>query len=84
MKILNPNPHIIDESFFCLKKFASKLKEENCKAEIVTVMDGEEKEMHYSEKNTFNEFLSIKTKNVRLYARIDLIHHLLLFLNSNK
>ena len=35
-------------------------------------MDGEEKEMHYSEKNTFNEFLSIKTKDVRLYARIDL------------
>ena len=58
--------------FFCFTKFASKLKEENCKAEVVTVMDGEEKEMHYSEKNTFNEFLSIKTKNVRLYARIDL------------
>ena len=35
-------------------------------------MDGEEKEMHHSEKNVFNEFLSIKTKDVRLYARIDL------------
>ena len=56
---------------FCLKKFASKLKEENCKAEVVTVMDGEEKEMHHSEKKAFNEFLSIKEKDVRLYERMN-------------
>ena len=34
-------------------------------------MDGEEKEMHHSEKKAFNEFLSIKNKDVRLYERID-------------
>ena len=45
-------------------KFASKLKEENCTAEVVTVMDGEEKQMHYSERKVFNEFLPVNAKKV--------------------
>ena len=50
---------------FILYKFASKLKEENCKAEVVNVMDGEEITMKYSEKKVFNEFLPISDKKVK-------------------
>ena len=50
--------------FYHSLKFASKLKEENCTAEVVTVMDGEEKEMHYSERKVFNEFLPLSAKKV--------------------
>ena len=50
--------------FYDFLQFSSKLKEENCNAEVVTVMDGEEKEMHYSEKKVFNEFLPVNAKEV--------------------
>ena len=49
-------------------KFASKLKEENCKAEVVTVMDGEERTMHISEKKVFNDFLPISDKKVNCHC----------------
>ena len=63
---------VITDLYFVLKylllficdKFASKLKEENCKAEVVNVMDGEERTMHSSEKKVFNEFLLISDKKV--------------------
>ena len=49
-------------------KFASKLKEENCKAEVVNVMDGEERTMHTSEKKVFNDFLPISDKKVYFHC----------------